>query len=164
MKCCRFDFFHERLKVGVWGYGKRVYAVSLSKSAALKMEKKLASFFDVIEKGAPDDRIAVAFANYFSNGIFEPALEPVFLWGTDFQKAVWRQLSSLGRGESTTYGNIAKQIGSGSAARAVGNAVGANPIPILVPCHRVFAANGIGGFSYGIDTKLELLRIENITR
>lgn len=90
---------------------------------------------------------------------FDIPIRPV---GTSFQLAVWEQLKNIPYGQVITYGDIAKAIGSPKACRAVGNAVGANPLPIIIPCHRVVAANGIGGFSCGLDIKLELMKIEKI--
>jgi O-6-methylguanine DNA methyltransferase len=80
--------------------------------------------------------------------------------GTPFQMAVWRKLLDIPYGETATYGEVAERVGKPGAARAVGNAVGANPIPIVIPCHRVLASNGLGGYSCGIDIKKDLLRIE----
>jgi methylated-DNA-[protein]-cysteine S-methyltransferase len=84
--------------------------------------------------------------------------------GTPFQKSVWRELLKIPYGRVTTYGEIAKRVGNSRAARAVGNAVGANPLPIIVPCHRVVATNGLGGYSGGIEVKKSLLRTEGILR
>ncbi|HSC35545.1 MAG TPA: methylated-DNA--[protein]-cysteine S-methyltransferase, partial [Thermodesulfobacteriota bacterium] len=80
--------------------------------------------------------------------------------GTPFQKSVWKKLLDIPYGETATYGDVAERVGKPGAARAVGNAVGANPIPIVIPCHRVLASNGLGGYSGGIDIKKDLLRIE----
>ena len=104
---------------------------------------------------------------YFSGKIpdFIPELD---LLGTDFQMEVWNLLLKIPYGQTTTYGEIAKQIAikrgiSKMSAQAVGNAVGANPIVIIVPCHRVTGANGnLGGFSCGIDKKIKLLQIEKV--
>ena len=87
------------------------------------------------------------------------------LAGTDFQQAVWREISSIKHGQTLSYGDIAKRIGKPMASRAVGAAVGANPIPLIVPCHRVMGANGkITGYSGGdgIPTKRKLLALEKI--
>jgi O-6-methylguanine DNA methyltransferase len=82
---------------------------------------------------------------------------------TEFQKSVWRALRKIRRGQTKSYGEIARAIGNPKAVRAVGGACGANPIPVLVPCHRVLAANGkIGGFSGGLDWKRKLLEGEGI--
>ena len=90
---------------------------------------------------------------------------PLAAEGTEFQKAVWKEISKLEFGEITSYGQIAKNIGKPKAARAVGGAVGANPLAIIVPCHRVMGTSGaITGYSggQGISTKLQLLKLENI--
>ena len=90
---------------------------------------------------------------------------PPFDWSgrTEFQKSVWRALRKIRRGQTKSYGEIARAIGKPKAVRAVGGACGANPIPVLVPCHRVLAANGkIGGFSGGLNWKRELLAREGV--
>lgn len=87
------------------------------------------------------------------------------LAGTAFQQAVWREISSIKHGQTLSYGEIAKRIGKPKASRAVGAAVGANPIPLIVPCHRVMGASGkITGYSGGdgIPTKRKLLALEKI--
>ncbi len=81
--------------------------------------------------------------------------------GTDFQQKVWRALLEIPLGETSTYGQLAAKIGQASAARAVGSAVGANPICLLIPCHRVIHADGrIGNYRWGADRKLALLDAE----
>jgi methylated-DNA-[protein]-cysteine S-methyltransferase len=90
---------------------------------------------------------------------------PVRLVGTPFQQAVWAELERLGWGEATSYGALAAAVGKPGSARAIGGAVGANPIPIIVGCHRVLASDGrITGYSggEGIPTKLWLLGHEHI--
>lgn len=85
----------------------------------------------------------------------------VFLRGTNFQLKVWEALLSLDSGQVTTYSEIAGHIGEPRAARAVGSAVGANPLPVLVPCHRVIRALGeFGNYRYGAARKLALLGME----
>ncbi len=82
---------------------------------------------------------------------------------TEFQKSVCRALRKIRRGQTKSYGEIACAIGRPKAVRAVGGACGANPIPVLVPCHRVLAAYGkLGGFSGGLDWKRKLLAREGI--
>ena len=82
---------------------------------------------------------------------------------TEFQQAVWRQMLKLGPGETRSYGEVARLIGKPKAVRAVGGSCGANPIPVLVPCHRILAANRkIGGFSGGIERKRALLKGEGV--
>ncbi|CAN5321024.1 hypothetical protein BH11ACT4_BH11ACT4_22940 [soil metagenome] len=90
---------------------------------------------------------------------------PVRLLGTAFQKAVWHELDRLPFGAVVSYGEIGAATGRATAGRAVGGAVGANPVPIIVPCHRVLASNGrITGYSggNGIPTKVWLLDHEGI--
>jgi O-6-methylguanine DNA methyltransferase len=83
--------------------------------------------------------------------------------GSEFQQQVWRALQKIPLGQTRSYGEIAKMIGKPKAVRAVGGACGANPIPLLVPCHRVLAANRkIGGFSGGLDRKKSLLEREGV--
>ena len=82
---------------------------------------------------------------------------------TDFQKSVWRQMLKISTGKTKSYGEIASAIGNPKAVRAVGGACGANPVPVLVPCHRVLAANKkLGGFGGGLDWKRSLLAREGI--
>lgn len=83
--------------------------------------------------------------------------------GTAFQSAVWKKLSGLLPGQMVTYGMLAREIVRPKAYRAVGQAVGANPLPIIIPCHRVIASDGsLGGFAWGIKVKEKLLSIEGI--
>jgi O-6-methylguanine DNA methyltransferase len=85
---------------------------------------------------------------------------PVALLGTPFQVLVWKGLMQIPYGQVITYSDLANRIGKPNSARAVGNAVGANPIPIIVPCHRVISSSGLGGYSSGIEIKKKLLRLE----
>lgn len=88
---------------------------------------------------------------------------PVDIEGTPFQMKVWKALQSIPYGQIRTYKDIAIQIGHPKAARAIGQACGANPVPIIIPCHRVLTANGsLGGFSAGIEIKKALLELEGI--
>lgn len=81
--------------------------------------------------------------------------------GTDFQKAVWDALLTIPYGQTCSYGHIAAQIGSPKASRAVGAANGQNPIPIIIPCHRVIGSTGkLTGFGGGLPTKEKLLELE----
>lgn len=82
---------------------------------------------------------------------------------TEFQKSVWRVMQAIPPGRTMSYGEVAAKIKRPKAVRAVGGACGANPIPVLVPCHRILAANRkIGGFSGGLDWKHRLLTCEGI--
>ena len=82
--------------------------------------------------------------------------------GTPFQQSVWKGACAVGWGERSTYGGLAALIGKPKASRAVGQALGRNPVPVIVPCHRFLAAGGkIGGFGAGLHWKRELLRVES---
>lgn len=90
-------------------------------------------------------------------------LEPT---GTPFQRAVWAKLKLIPYGATVTYGEMAGALasyfsGGKTSPRALGGAVGANPLPILVPCHRVVAKNGLGGFAWGLEIKKFLLELES---
>jgi len=85
---------------------------------------------------------------------------PLRVEGSDFQRAVCDQMSSIAYGDTKTYGDIARTLGQ--SAQAVGSACGGNPIPVIIPCHRVMGAKGLTGFSGkgGVETKVALLRHE----
>jgi methylated-DNA-[protein]-cysteine S-methyltransferase len=117
--------------------------------------------FDAVES---DDRAYAAaagqLAEYFAGArrAFEVAIAPS---GTSFQLEVWRALLTIPYGEVRSYRDIAAQIGRPAAVRAVGAANGANPIPIIVPCHRVIGANGsLTGYGGGLEAKRRLLALE----
>ena len=81
--------------------------------------------------------------------------------GTPFQKDVWNALMKIPYGKTVSYSEIAKASGHPKALRAVGTAIGKNPIPVIIPCHRVIRSDGsIGGYALGIDLKIRLLRLE----
>ncbi|HEY1170509.1 MAG TPA: methylated-DNA--[protein]-cysteine S-methyltransferase [Verrucomicrobiae bacterium] len=83
--------------------------------------------------------------------------------GTEFQRTLWQQLLAIPLGRTRTYGELAAILGKPSASRAIGMACGTNPIPVIIPCHRVVAANGrMGGFGGGPEWKRRLLQIESI--
>ncbi len=84
-----------------------------------------------------------------------------FLEGTDFEKDVWSSLNKIPFGETRTYKWIAQKTGRPGASRAVGQALSKNPVPIVLPCHRVIESDGsIGGYSSGVNTKIRLLEME----
>lgn len=98
---------------------------------------------------------------YFAGKLthFDLPLKPE---GTEFQLGVWRALRSIPYGKTWSYGELAKRIGKPTASRAVGAANGQNPLPIIVPCHRVIGANGsLTGFGGGLKIKQKLLELES---
>jgi AraC family transcriptional regulator of adaptative response/methylated-DNA-[protein]-cysteine methyltransferase len=101
-------------------------------------------------------------ANQLIKAIFEkgekPKLNPI---GTDFQMSVWQALQRIQTGKTSTYAQVAEAIGRPKAVRAVGTAIGANPIGFLIPCHRVLRTDGgIGGFRWGLECKKKMLEWE----
>lgn len=106
-------------------------------------------------------RAAIAqLEEYFAGGRrrFDLPLAPR---GTEFQRRVWRALTEIPYGKTISYGELARHIGNPSASRAVGLANGANPLPIIVPCHRVIGADGsLTGFGGGLPIKRKLLALE----
>lgn len=100
---------------------------------------------------------------YFANQRTQFVL-PLDVRGTEFQKRVWDALLGIPFGETRTYGQIAKQLGTPSASRAVGAANGRNPISIVMPCHRVIGSSGrLTGFAGGLEAKAYLLNFEDRT-
>ncbi len=83
--------------------------------------------------------------------------------GTPFQREVWAELSRIPYGETISYGELARRVGRPKGPRAVGQANGRNPIPVIVPCHRVLASDGIGGYGGGLKIKRALLALEGVT-
>ena len=108
------------------------------------------------------DRVAEQLERYFA-GSLQAFDIPFDLQGTAFQRAVWRALLAIGAGTTQTYGDIARAIGQPVAVRAVGAAVGRNPVSILVPCHRVIGSDGsLTGYAGGIERKVALLQLESV--
>ncbi|MFH0777050.1 MAG: methylated-DNA--[protein]-cysteine S-methyltransferase [Candidatus Eisenbacteria bacterium] len=116
-------------------------------------------------KLARDDRGLRSFAGqlerYFAGEVVPFEVELDLSSGTSFQQAVWRAVRKTAYGHLVSYKAIAEKVGNPLSARAVGNALGANPIPIVIPCHRVIRSdNSLGGFSGGIRWKRRLIGIE----
>ena len=107
------------------------------------------------------EQAAAELQEYFAGkrAEFTVAARP---YGTAFQQKVWSALSRVPWGRVVTYGDLAEAVGQPTACRAVANAVGKNPLLILVPCHRVVAASGLGGFSAGLEAKRTLLTLEGV--
>jgi methylated-DNA-[protein]-cysteine S-methyltransferase len=115
---------------------------------------------DWIYNEEPFEDVRTQLTEYFAGDRKDFDL-PLELGGTEFQISVLEALQSIPYGETTSYGAIARQIGRPKAVRAVGAANGRNPIPIIVPCHRVIGSGGdLTGFGGGLDTKEALLRLE----
>jgi methylated-DNA-[protein]-cysteine S-methyltransferase len=114
-----------------------------------------------VEDKKPFKEVVRQLLAYFEGKLKEFEL-PLVLEGTEFQLRVWRNLQKIPYGETVSYGQLAKRIGSPDAARAVGLANGSNPIPIIIPCHRVIGSNGdLTGFGGGLPIKKKLLALES---
>jgi methylated-DNA-[protein]-cysteine S-methyltransferase len=110
---------------------------------------------------APFAEVMRQLRAYFDGKLKEFDL-PLTLEGTDFQRRVWTSLMAIQYGETLSYAELAERIGNPKAVRAVGLANGSNPIPIIIPCHRVIGSNGsLTGFGGGLDTKKTLLALES---
>jgi methylated-DNA-[protein]-cysteine S-methyltransferase len=145
-------------RIEVIGNGKAIVSLSIEKDGMLPRDA-LPEQSDAVL-----DRAAEQLAEYFAGHRQDFDL-PLSLAGTAFQLAVWEQLVALDFGEVISYGELGMATGRATAGRAVGGAVGANPIPIIVPCHRVLGSDGrITGYSggAGIPTKSWLLEHEGI--
>lgn len=147
----------------------------LGPMTALATERGLAAlWFDARERyaawigDAPDDATQPAIAAarrwldaYWAGDTTAGITVPLDLNGTLFQRAVWQQLQRIPHGQTRTYGQVAGAVGSGAVPRATGSACGANPVAVIVPCHRVVGANGsLTGFAGGLPRKEALLRHE----
>jgi methylated-DNA-[protein]-cysteine S-methyltransferase len=88
---------------------------------------------------------------------------PLRLEGTDFQRRVWQALREIPAGRTRCYGDVAQQVGAPAAVRAVGTAIGRNPVSVIVPCHRVIGRDGtLTGYAGGLQRKQHLLRLEGV--
>ena len=101
--------------------------------------------------------------DYFAGKGFHFSIPLDMAYGTAFQQQVWKCLREIPTGATTTYGAISQRLGNPNAVRAVGGAVGRNPIGIIVPCHRVIGTNGsLTGYAGGLDRKVALLTLERV--
>jgi methylated-DNA-[protein]-cysteine S-methyltransferase len=120
---------------------------------------------EVLRKGKAPPLIKNELKEYFENGREEFTLKIGLTKGTEFDKKVWLTLREIPYGETRTYKWLAEKVGKPNASRAVGQALSRNPIPIILPCHRVIESDGsIGGYSSGVDIKRRLLEIEYYTK
>jgi O-6-methylguanine DNA methyltransferase len=109
-------------------------------------------------------RAGAVLARYFTDPAADLGAIPIRLGGSDFQRSVWLALRGIGRGSVTSYAEIARRVERPAAVRAVGAANGANPIPVILPCHRVVGSDGsLTGFGGGLPRKRWLLAHEGAT-
>ncbi len=144
---------------------KGVCYIELVKMTNCSFEKQFSQQFGVapIKESSHCKDIKTSLTLYFSGALKEFNIPIDMIIGTDFQKKVWSSLKTVPFGKIRTYKWIAEKINIPKACRAVGNANGKNPIPIIIPCHRIVCSNGkLGGFSSGIDIKKKLLALEKV--
>ena len=144
-----------------------LWATSAGISALCFAKKPLVPGANVAKAGKGPDPfkgIVKQLDQYFKGRPVKFVYQADIPFGTSFQKAVWKKLAELPPGQLITYGALAREIKRPKAVRAVGQAVGANPLPIIIPCHRVIASDGkLGGYAWGMGLKKKLLKIEGIT-
>ncbi len=123
--------------------------------------------FGQVEEAAaePVDEVArqavAELRAYFAGELTEFGVPVTVPRGSEFERAVWREMTRIPYGEMLTYGEVARRVGDPGAARAVGVACNRNPIPVIVPCHRIIGAGGkLVGFGGGLPRKIKLLELE----
>jgi len=133
--------------IGLWLEGQKYFAATLSGEA--------------IEKELPVFEEARHWLDIYFSGREPDFLPPLAPRGSEFRRTVWGELLRIPYGETVSYGEIAKRLGGKTSARAVGGAVGHNPISIIIPCHRVVGAKGsLTGYAGGVEKKKQFLRLE----
>jgi methylated-DNA-[protein]-cysteine S-methyltransferase len=145
-------------RIEITSDGPTVTSLTIERDGALPLDSEPEHSNDVLD-------LAVTQLDEYFSGTRRDFDVPVTLVGTEFQKSIWAGISAIEFGSVESYGALGHATGRPTAGRAVGGAVGANPVPLLVPCHRVLASNGkITGYSAGegVPTKIWLLDHEGI--
>lgn len=150
-------FTHSIVSGTIYGRDFFVFGISFNNDRLCERFKELGFY---IEKG--DILATKEITEYLDMKRKFFTVNPVLLWGTPFQKRVWGMLRQIPFGKFVTYENLAVTLGNPRGARAIGQALSKNPIPIIIPCHRVLGKKGLGGFTGGIHIKKRLLEIEGI--
>ncbi len=142
---------------------KGICKISLTLDSASEFKswiRKHFEEFEIVESKKRNKEAIEQIKLYLARKLKKFELE-LDLIGTEFQKKVWLETMKIPYGETISYSQLAKKIRRENSQRAVGNALAANPLPIVIPCHRVIASNGsLGGYSGGIKIKEFLLRLE----
>lgn len=143
-----------------------MYAEPIGMYVIVEMDGKVVKTLEMTREKpafeATGTAVARAIGTYFRTGSDAGLLKFDFDRSglTPFRVKIMEALRRVPAGETLTYGELAAAAGNPGAARAVGNVMARNPVPLLVPCHRVVATNGLGGFTGGLDVKKKLLRLE----
>lgn len=139
----------EQGLIGLWFKDQKYFGTTLQQACACGRKGHL-------EEG-------IRWLDQYFSGQIPDFTPPLHLMGTDFQKQVWRELLSIPYGQTITYGDLANALGKPRAFQAVGNAIGHNPLSIMIPCHRVLGKNGaLTGYAGGLERKKALLELEGI--
>lgn len=141
---------------------KGLAALSLPGEPQAEFERRIQKYFRGYEVGLGGsiNREAEKQITRALSGKLKNYNLPLDIPGTEFQKKVLGRVAKIPFGRTATYGQIAREVGKAGAARAVGSANARNPLPLVIPCHRVVAANGLGGYGGGLKMKTRLLEIE----
>jgi len=149
--------------IWIWAVPQGVCGLGFGDQPSARDVRRLARYGIATPQRGPIEVLTCAcqeLAEYFRGDRHEFDL-PLDLRGTSFQQSVWREIQAVPYGETVTYGEIALRVGRPRAYQAVGQAVGANPVAIVVPCHRVVGADGkLTGYGGGVDRKAALLELE----
>ncbi|MEK4003220.1 methylated-DNA--[protein]-cysteine S-methyltransferase [Paenibacillus sp. FSL H3-0333] len=165
--------YHHTLNLGngewtLWASDKGLIRVSFPQDEGqlpASWLKMYAPAHELMEDAGRFEQLGVItlLERYFAGEPVDFSNVELDLWGTPFQQEVWRGLLTIPHGETASYKQLAERIGRPLAVRAVGAANGQNPVPVIVPCHRVIGANGtLTGFRGGLQMKQELLQLEGI--
>lgn len=153
---------------GISMSGKRIRRIVLPQRSAAAVRQELeadAAPREKTLKAAEGQRAVRLLAAYLAGRPVSFDLPLDLGYYTPFQRSVWKAAAAIPFGQTRSYAWIARKIGKPGAARAVGQALGANPIPVIIPCHRVISASGrLGGFSGGLGMKRKLLELEGGSR
>jgi len=161
-RVCYSSFNSTWLKeVFVASTEKGVCMVDFLKSEKVFLKELKKQFSGEIVRNDKRNKEALSQLKKYVKGELRHFKCPLDLKGTPFQKKVWSALTKIPYGQTRSYQDIARAIGHPKAFRAVGNANGSNPAPLIVPCHRVIESNGgLGGFGHGLKVKKQLLDFE----
>jgi methylated-DNA-[protein]-cysteine S-methyltransferase len=156
-----YAFFQTDMgRVGILGSESGLLAATIFQSSASEAERSLGDIKNAVRSEKPFADLIKRLKAYFAGEkvAFPDKLD--LSWATDFEREVWRITQTIPYGETRSYGWIAEKMGK-RGARAVGQALARNRLPVIIPCHRVLASDGnLGGYSGGVGIKESLLRLE----
>lgn len=156
---------HTRISYNFYKVNKVQYIIANEDKKLVYLGWKLTDFLKKFpnalkESHAVQEEVFTQLCNFLDGKSKTFKIEAKF-YGTDFQKQVWNEIANIKYGKLTTYGELAKKLGRPKSSRAVGAALGKNPIAIIYPCHRIIGKNGsLTGFAGGVELKKQLLLLE----